>query len=144
MGPLKIAISLCSGTELKVKHPSLPKDWETIKIWLSVKVCVLTNIVDISIVPQLSTSSLILDLKNFIARTGQVQYIFTDSVSNFLPIANTVTSKASKKELSDRKWMKHTIKKLLDPEYQTQLNLLGGTLFLMPQGKHESLQRLRK
>ena len=81
---------------------------------------------DISIVPELSTSSLILDLKNFIARTGQVQFIFTDAGSNFLPIANTVTGKASKKELSERKWMKHIVKKLLDPDYQSQLYVLGA------------------
>ena len=56
---------------------------------------------DISIVPDLSASSLILDLKNYMARTGQVQFIFTDTGSNFLPIANTVTATESKKELKE-------------------------------------------
>ena len=72
MGPLRITRSLYSSTELKAKHPTLPKDWETIKIWLSVKVCILTNIVDISIVPELTTSLLIPDLKNYMARTGKI------------------------------------------------------------------------
>ena len=96
MGPLRITRSLYSNAELKAKHPTLPKSWETIKIWLSVKVCILTNIVDISIVPELTTSALILDLKNYMARTGKIQFIFTDSGSNFMPIANTVTSTATK------------------------------------------------
>ena len=40
--------------------------------------------------------------------------------------------------------MKQTIGKLLNPEYQKQLNVLGGTLILMPQGRHESLASAEK
>ena len=74
LGPLKMNRTIYTYDEKKkAKMPTLPKTFQSIKFWLSIKVCVLTNILDVSIVIELSTSALILDLKIFMSKLIVVQ-----------------------------------------------------------------------
>ena len=59
--------------------------------------------------------------------------------SNFLPIANLVSGTATDDNLKNKHWVGHRIKELLTPEYQRQLNVLGGSLILQAKGKYESM-----
>ena len=73
------------------------------------------------------------------SKHGPIQFIFTDSGSNFQPIANIMTGTKTDKMLKDNQWIGHSIKELLDPKYQKQLNVLGGSLILEAKGKHSSM-----
>ena len=119
--------------------PQLPDRYNTIKFWLAVKIDILTNIVHVSIVPELSTASVILDLKIYMCKHGPIQFIFTDAGSNFLPMANQMTGNAEIKDLNNPQFKGHHLRELLDPKYQKQLNVLGGSLILMAKGRHQSL-----
>ena len=139
-GPLKIFRAVYSPEEKagKFRIPDLGR-FAKAKTYLSIKVCVLTNTVTVSLVPDLTTESLILDLKTYTCLTGPAQYYFTDSGSNFLGIANLVTGTTSKKDLKQPHWQGHRLQKMLDSECQRSLNVLGSSLILQAQGKHKAI-----
>ena len=72
---------------------------------------------EVSIVHELSTSAITLDLKIFMAKHGPLQFIYTDSLSKFFLVVNIVLEQQLMNIINISIVWVRRIKEILTPEY---------------------------
>ena len=109
-----------------IVRPYRGKGKISLKGYIAVFICLVTRAINLELVTSLSTESLILAMKRFVAKRGQCKNIYSDNGRNFLG--------CSRQLISDRKFI---IKTVEDPEIsEFLLNNLIHWNFIPPYSPH--------